>query len=403
MARRKRKKTVKVVRKRRRIWPIFVFIFIVIALGFAWYFYQGGSVDELTEWAKDRKENPGKLARDLQEATEWTRDQAQYGIETLWSWYREETAPLEIDDGSIQVYFAPVPESRDDGIDDKLIAFLGGAKESIIAAFYDLEYQPVADALIERHAAGVDVQLVTDSHYRDRDALEACLAAGIPITFDEREAFMHNKFAVVDDAYVWTGSTNITYNGLFKNNNNAVLITSRVLAKNYTVEFNELFEGEFGGRSPKRTPRHRLELDNVLIECYFAPEDRAQVQILDEIEDAETSIDVMAFAFTALPIAEAMADRIDDGVKVRALFETRNAGSKYSRDDWLKDRGAEVYLDSNPNTMHHKVIVIDTDTVVTGSYNFSKSAERDNDENVLILHDSAVAQAFTTEFERLID
>ena len=111
----------------------------------------------------------------------------------------------------------------------------------------------------------------------------------------------------------------------------------------------------------------------------------------------------MAFSFTAVPIAEAMADRIDDGVTVRALFETRNAGSEHSRDDWLKDRGAEVYLDTNPNTMHHKVIIIDMDTVVTGSYNFSKSAERSNDENVLILHDPAIARAFTTEFERLIE
>jgi phosphatidylserine/phosphatidylglycerophosphate/cardiolipin synthase-like enzyme len=109
----------------------------------------------------------------------------------------------------------------------------------------------------------------------------------------------------------------------------------------------------------------------------------------------------MAFSFTSVPIAEAMAARIQSGVTVRGLFEMRNAGSRYSRDDYLLSAGAEVYLDTNPDSMHHKVIIIDENMVITGSYNFSAAANTKNDENCLIVHNAEVAQAFTNEFSAL--
>jgi phosphatidylserine/phosphatidylglycerophosphate/cardiolipin synthase-like enzyme len=83
------------------------------------------------------------------------------------------------------------------------------------------------------------------------------------------------------------------------------------------------------------------------------------------------------------------------------VFETRNAGSRYSRDEYLAERGAKIYLDTNPNTMHHKFIVVDGHWVITGSYNFSKNAEKSNDENVLILDDGEIAGQYLREVARL--
>jgi phosphatidylserine/phosphatidylglycerophosphate/cardiolipin synthase-like enzyme len=110
----------------------------------------------------------------------------------------------------------------------------------------------------------------------------------------------------------------------------------------------------------------------------------------------------MAFSFTSEPIAKAMAGRLGEGVRVRALFEKRQAGSQYSQDDFLASKGAQVFLDTNEHNMHHKVIVIDGDTVITGSYNFSKSANTQNDENLLVLHSPVIAERFIQEFEGLL-
>ena len=229
------------------------------------------------------------------------------------------------------------------------------------------------------------------------------MAAGIEVVFDERNAFMHNKFCVIDNRVVWTGSTNITENGMYRNNNNALQIEIPEVAKAYSGEFEEMFlHGQFGGASSTDNTPPAHATDEMGLEIYFAPEDNVGDEIIAELEQATTSIDFMAFAFTSRPIAEAMAKRIKSGVTVRGVFESRNASNQYSRDEWLEEKGAKVYLDTNTYTMHHKCIIIDNKTVITGSYNFSASADTKNDENVIILHSDVLAAVYTDEFEGLI-
>ncbi|MCC6485874.1 MAG: DUF1669 domain-containing protein [Candidatus Hydrogenedentes bacterium] len=303
----------------------------------------------------------------------------------------------------IAVYFAPAPLETPGGVDDALLTFLQGAKKSLFCAFYELQWNEAAKVLITQHRAGVAVKIVSDSDYAAREAVQLCMDAGIPVVVDKRNAFMHNKFCVADGERVWTGSTNVTQNCLYRNDNNALMIASPQIAANYSAEFGEMFaDGKFGPRSPKSTAYPVVVVDGISIECYFAPEDKVQKEIVSEIDAAGENVDVMAFSFTADDIAEALARRMDKGVKVRALFETRNASSQYSDDDFLARQGAQVVMDRNSNTMHNKVIIIDGETVITGSYNFSKAAEKDNDENALIVHSPEVAKRYTQQFERLI-
>jgi phosphatidylserine/phosphatidylglycerophosphate/cardiolipin synthase-like enzyme len=226
------------------------------------------------------------------------------------------------------------------------------------------------------------------------------LDAGIPGTPDERSAFMHNKFIVIDGQIVWTGSMNLTENGAFRNNNNVIVIYSPELAANYTAEFEEMFNGEFGPRSPSETPYPQIRIGSVTIENYFAPEDDVMPRIVSEIARADTSIHFMAFAFTEDTLGAAMIDRAASGVQVAGIFETRGAGTEYSECSALLQAGADVRLDGNPYTFHHKVIIIDGDTVILGSFNFSENATESNDENLLIIHDPVVAAAYEEEFNR---
>ncbi|MBX7259293.1 MAG: hypothetical protein K1Y02_23225 [Candidatus Hydrogenedentes bacterium] len=304
----------------------------------------------------------------------------------------------------IAVYFAPGSRMRGGDIDDALLTLLRSAKKSLRCAFYDFEYVEAAKVLVEKHKEGVEVGIVSDSGYEDRDAVRLCMDEGIRVVFDKRRPFMHDKFCVVDDTIVWTGSTNITENCLFRNDNNSLRIESEQLAEDYTTEFREMFDAEkFGPKSPRNTPYPNVEVDGVAIRCLFAPEDGARAAILEAIREADTSITFMAFSFTSDAIAKAMVSRMESGVKVRGLFETRGAGGSYSEDDLLARKGAEIHMDSNPNSMHNKVIVIDTEVVITGSYNFSANAEDDNDENVLILRSRGIAQKYETQFETLVN
>lgn len=312
--------------------------------------------------------------------------------------------PSPTGDASIRVYFAPDPPGNGTGPDDVLIQLIASARSTVFCAFYDLELVPVADALIAQHRAGRKVALVSDTTYNRRAAVNRVIDAGIPVVFDERNDFMHNKFCVVDGATVWTGSTNITQNCMYRNDNNALVIQSSALAENYTAEFDEMFGAKrFGPRSPSRTPNPVIKLGEfTTIENYFAPEDDVQEKILEQIRAARREILFMAFAFTSDPIAEAMIDAMREGVQVRGVLEARNVNDRACEDDRLRDAGATVYVDSNPNNMHNKIIVIDEATVITGSYNFSRNADENNDENILFINDRALALQYTAYFAQLV-
>ena len=86
---------------------------------------------------------------------------------------------------------------------------------------------------------------------------------------------------------------------------------------------------------------------------------------------------------------------------MRGVVEAQNATGSQASFGPLRAGGVDVLLDGNCYILHHKVIIIDQRTVITGSYNFTSSAEQSNDENLVIVDDSALARAYLDEFERV--
>jgi phosphatidylserine/phosphatidylglycerophosphate/cardiolipin synthase-like enzyme len=305
----------------------------------------------------------------------------------------------------ITVHFSEPPGG---GIDEDLVALIDAAENRVDVAAYDLDLTSVTAALIRAQASGVAVRVVTDSENAGTPAIAQLRQAQVPIVARPAGGWgmMHNKFVVVDGTWVWTGSWNLTENGTFRNDNNAVVIASRSLAQNYAAEFEELFANRFGPSSPADTPHPIVNIEAegqtvARVEVYFAPEDGAGAAIVDALSNAESTIHFLAFVFTSDPIAEALVDRVADGVTVTGVLEARSAQNPYSQHNRLASGGAEVLLDGNPYIMHHKVFIVDGETVILGSYNFSANAEEENDENVLIIRDTRVAAAFLAEFERI--
>lgn len=314
----------------------------------------------------------------------------------------------------IEVYFNS-PRIPDDkkytgGLDEVFIErVVERAKQTLYMAAFELDLESVADALIEAKKRGVDVRIVTDDETREddderEDIYKNLKKAGIPIVDDERGALMHNKFVVVDGRLVWTGSMNFTINGVYRNNNNAVLIDSPELAKNYTVEFNEMFEdGEFGPSSPSNTPKPVLNIAGHRVESYFASEDDVMGKIAAELKKAKSSIRFMAFSFTEDSLGDILREKAKEGVLVQGVFETTGSETEYSEYPRLKRAKIDVLQDGNPGVLHHKVFIVDEKVVLTGSFNFSQNAANSNDENLLIIEDPAVAAKYVEEFNRVYD
>lgn len=305
-----------------------------------------------------------------------------------------------------EVYFTSPKIPFDDvitgGIEENLIDKINAAQTTIDLAVYEFDLENVTQALINAKNRGVTVRVVYDDEFSDPDPQMAELKSiGVPAVPDQRSAFMHNKFFVFDNECVWTGSFNISVNAAYRNNENALYFCSPEAAHNYVTEFEEMFDGQFGISSPPDTPFPSFTIQGITLENYFAPEDEVIDQIVSEVLSAQVSIHFMAFSFTSDPLGDAMRDVIRNGVSLAGIFETRGADSQYSECVPLLGSGADVTLDGNPRTFHHKVIIIDTETVILGSFNFSNAANESNDENLLIIHDPALAQAYEQEFQRM--
>lgn len=138
-----------------------------------------------------------------------------------------------------------------------------------------------------------------------------------------------------------------------------------------------------------------------ILVCFSRPE-YCKGEITSAIRSAKQYVYVMAYIFTSNDIAQALLDVHNKGVNVKVIIEgdmMNVTGSQYTM---LKDAGIDVRLEKTSYLMHHKVIIIDGQIVITGSYNFSDAAEDKNYENLLIIKDSKIAQQYEQEFNRVI-
>lgn len=299
---------------------------------------------------------------------------------------------------------APYAGDLRGGPDEVLVDVIDEAGETIDLAIYHLNLYSLRDALLRAHYRGVKVRIVTEDKYRMKPEIQAFEAAGIPVRDDERRHLMHHKFIVIDGNEVWTGSMNLTVNGAYHNDNNLIRIESEKIAEDYRREFEEMFlEDRFGALSRPDTPYPIVIVDGSPVEVYFSPDDGVAGRIVRILQDAERSIHLLAFTFTADPIAEALLERDAAGVEIHAVVEASQASGLGSDVDRLRKAGLDIRLDGNPARMHHKVIIIDEEIVLTGSYNFSRSAEEKNDENTIIIHNHNLAEQFLIEFMRIYE
>ena len=290
-------------------------------------------------------------------------------------------------------------------VESALVDSIVSADQSIDLALYSFSLGTVADALIMAKSHGVEVRMVMEADNMDSYQVKRLVAAGIPIHADTPEGLMHDKFVVIDDHEVWTGSMNLTITSAQEDANNLVRIVSPELAADYTVEFEGMYQdGLFGEQHRPQTPYPLLTIETTTVEVYFPPNDGASSRLVELINEAKKSIVFLASNFTSDPLSAALIRAHDRGVEVAGLMDAENAVSDTGSDyRLLMESGIPVVLDIDPGNMHHKVLIFDDAIVAFGSYNFTASADKRNDENLLIIHDTELAARFLKEYLRLIE
>ncbi len=312
-----------------------------------------------------------------------------------------------------RVYFNEPDESVEradyaDGMDAALAIAIDAATDTLDMAAFELNSDPIHAAIASAAERGLTVRIVADDdhglHDNRNPHLRDLAELGIDVRDDGRSGLMHNKFAIIDRQTVWTGSWNYTVNGTYRNNNNILALESAEAVYAYQAEFDEMFErAEFGVRS---TDDGIAKFDHAggEISIIFAPEADEVSALIAEIEGATQSIRFMTFVFSLDELAEAMLiQAASRGVTIEGIFENRNSLAGWSKLPALHCAGASLRQDGNRYVMHHKVILIDDHTVITGSFNFSRSAESRNDENIVIVRNEAIAELYQEEWRRIWD
>ena len=308
-----------------------------------------------------------------------------------------------VSSSSITVFFSKPEELVDNnykgGPEEHLVTAINQATSSIDMAIYELSLDNITESLLAAQQRNVYVRVFTDSDHLHWDAFVALRLAGIEVKGDERSALMHNKFTIIDNKEVWTGSMNLTYYGAYRHNENLIQVSDTQVALNYTEEFSQLWAGV---HNQANITDNYLMLGNIPVDIHFSPDDAfRETRLLPLLQQATQSVHLMAFSFTSKDIAAELLRLKAAGVEVKVVLDKGQSGQASSQYDDLLEQHIDIRRDGNPYKLHHKVIIIDQHYVVTGSYNFSQNAESRNDENSVVIDDITIAHQFEVEFDKV--
>lgn len=315
---------------------------------------------------------------------------------------------------NINVYFntlaptAAVTTTTQTSMEAALLSLINNATTSLDMAIYGLNRQSIVTALIAAHTRGVTVRVIGDDEAATvsyQPFYQALTNAGIPLVTDASLSIIqHNKFLVVDGQTLWTGSTNWTDTGFTLNANNSVLINDPTLAAVYTTEFNEMWAGNFHTAKTDNTA-HLFNYNGTHLESYFSPTDLVAFEVWDELAQADETIHFAMFFWTDDLLTDRVIERVGAGVQVSGMFDQLGEANGSSGDEAMCAAGAQIGVESSAGKLHDKFAIIDVNgpdpTVILGSYNWTGSGAYSNDENTLIIHDAALAQAYYAEWQRL--
>jgi phosphatidylserine/phosphatidylglycerophosphate/cardiolipin synthase-like enzyme len=226
----------------------------------------------------------------------------------------------------------------------------------------------------------------------NRTIHNAILRASIDVKTDYNTSIFHQKFIVRDRSSLLTGSTNFTPTGTHSNLNHVVVVHDKKVAKLYAREFDEIQQGHFGKRNEghDKAPTDRI-VSGVPIRILFAPDHNPEMEIMKQMLKATKRIDFAIFTFArSSGIDDTMLRLLDMNMPITGAFDGAQGVQPWAAIGPLKEKGAKlagVWKGNGIGKLHHKLMVLDEQVVIGGSFNYTGPANRLNDENIFILGD----------------
>jgi phosphatidylserine/phosphatidylglycerophosphate/cardiolipin synthase-like enzyme len=148
------------------------------------------------------------------------------------------------------------------------------------------------------------------------------------------------------------------------------------------------------------TQEKEQKIDTSQVRVYFSPQGGCTEAIVAEIGKARSEIKIQAYSFTSKPIAQAIGEAAGRNVKVEIILDKSNRSDRYSAADFTARKGIPTYIDDRHNIAHNKIIIIDQESVITVSFNFSRAAEESNAENLLIIKTRELAAKYLQNWQK---
>ncbi|MFB0517124.1 MAG: phospholipase D-like domain-containing protein [Candidatus Neomarinimicrobiota bacterium] len=317
--------------------------------------------------------------------------------------------------GNLELYMGPSELGAPDNLEEIIVQFIDGARKRLDVAVQELESVPIASALIRARQRRVVVRIVIEWDYLSVDRAistpfspgganepnrgihDALLRAHARIHTDYNPHIFHQKFMVRDsgseEAAVLSGSTNFTPTGVSQNLNHVVIIRDKQVARVYWREFKEIMQGHFGKLNEGHDPLPpEVDVSGVRVKVLFAPDHNPEMEIMKQMAKARERIDFAIFTFAeSSGIDDTMIALARTGaVKIRGALDGPAARQKWAAAWNVAKSGAELYAVPHKallNKLHHKLMVIDGQVIIAGSFNYTGPATRLNDENIIVLGD----------------
>ena len=298
-------------------------------------------------------------------------------------------------------------------LEDTIVKMIDETNTTLDIAVWDNGSAKIVTALNNAYGRGVQVRYITSDNAFN-SALSG-LNSNIPVLQRDATAtsnVMHNKFIISDLQNLLIGSMNFGLGSMEDDYNNIVILNDASLCNTYLTEFNEMWgstganynlvNSKFGIDKTDNTT-HNFTIGTAAVESYFSPTDQTSSHIISSISSADYTCFVSMFTLTHNDIGDELIAAHNRGVDVRVIMENESyIGSEFSG---LVNAGiAVVSHETVPFDFHHKYAVIDAGyassdpLVITGSHNWTNSAEEEYDENTLIIHDEIVAGNYLEEF-----
>ncbi|WP_299693907.1 phospholipase D-like domain-containing protein [uncultured Tateyamaria sp.] len=348
---------------------------------------------------------------------------------------------MPVQHGDVTVHLGPQEHGAADDLLKPIVDFIGRAKrrQTLMIAVQEIDNPDIADAIIAARLRGVTIDLVIEQSYLlaaskpgtvadahtpggkyeiNRELFNAILRSTTDVKVDFNPKIFHQKFMVLGNT-VLTGSTNFTTTGVTKNLNHVVVVENASVATAYKREFREIREGRFGKFSVAHGDRPKeVAVSGMRVKPLFAPDHGPEMEIMKQILKARERIDFAAFTFAqSSGIDDALIAAHQNGIKVTGVLDRRQGNQRWAAKLPLEEAGIAVKVAGGRGSLgkvHHKLMVIDDQLTIFGSFNYTRPANKSNDENILIVGDledtdaaaraaqGTIARACREEIDRII-